>query len=258
MNWATVWSLQHFPLSSAPCRRTRRESLSNKDKQNSRESRRNKITKKTGTRTRAIHEQLYSKKAPKKQLGQKRARDADRHTRESSGTTDIDEQAFARYRHMLFLRPEPPKGSSMTSPTERVAPRQVGDRVGQPYAGCKPRTLSGLLALLMTWALRHWTAQQIEEAIYNRGVKVPLRESVVTEEDTPGADDILNAGEMEEAAKRRVAKTKSEARDQAQKHYRRESQRPTKNCSSCDGNNRIFRTPAHPRHLLPQPMHHRP
>ena len=29
---------------------------------------------------------------------------------------------------------------------------------------------------------------------------------------------------------------------QAQKHYRRESQRSTRNCSSCDVNNRIFRT----------------
>ena len=42
-----------------------------------------------------------------------------------------------------------------------------------PHAGCKPRSLSGLLALLMTWALPHWIEQQMEEAIYNRGVKVP-------------------------------------------------------------------------------------
>ena len=45
---------------------------------------------------------------------------------------------------------------------------------------------------------------------------MPLRESVVTEEDIVPADDILDADEaeaaMEEAVKRRVAKTKSEAR----------------------------------------------
>ena len=90
-----------------------------------------------------------------------------------------------------------------------------------PYAGCKPRSLSGLLALLMTWALSHWTEQLIEEVIHNRGVKVPLRESLVTEADLAAADDILDADEekaaMEEAVTRRVAKTKSEAREAKRK-----------------------------------------
>ena len=100
----------------------------------------------------------------------------------------------------------------------------------------------------MTWALPHWTEQQVEEAINNQGVKVPLRESVVPEEDIAAADDILDADEAET-----VKKTSGEDQDrglggQAQKHYRRESQRPTNNCSSCkgnnrcDGNNRIFST----------------
>ena len=77
---------------------------------------------------------------------------------------------------------------------------------------------------------------------------MPLRESVVPEEDIAAADDILDADEAET-----VKKTSGEDQDrglggQAQKHYRRESQRPTNNCSSCkgnnrcDGNNRIFRT----------------
>ena len=43
------------------------------------------------------------------------------------------------------------------------------------YAGCKPRGLSSLLVLLMTWVLPYWTEQHIEEVIYNRGVKVPHR-----------------------------------------------------------------------------------
>ena len=85
----------------------------------------------------------------------------------------------------------------------------------------KPRSLSGLLASFMTWALPHWTEQQMEEVIYNRGVKVPLRESLVTEEDIAAADDILDADEaeaaMEEAVIRRVAKTKSEAREAKRK-----------------------------------------
>ena len=86
-----------------------------------------------------------------------------------------------------------------------------------PYAGCKLRSLSTFVALLMTWALPRWTEQQIEEVIYNRGVKVPLREPLVTKEDIAAADDILDADEapaaMEEAVKRRVTKTKPEARE---------------------------------------------
>ena len=35
------------------------------------------------------------------------------------------------------------------------------------FAGSKPRSLTGLLALLMTWALPHWTEQQMEEVIHN-------------------------------------------------------------------------------------------
>ena len=50
---------------------------------------------------------------------------------------------------------------------------------------------------------------------------MPLCESVVTEEDIVAADDILDADEaeaaMEEAVKRRVAKTKSEAREDKRK-----------------------------------------
>ena len=90
-----------------------------------------------------------------------------------------------------------------------------------PFAGCKPRSLSGLLALLVAWALPHWTEQQIEEVIHNRGVKVPLRESLVTEADIAAADDILDADEaetaMEEAVTRRVARTMSEAREAKRK-----------------------------------------
>ena len=86
-----------------------------------------------------------------------------------------------------------------------------------PYAECKLRSLSGLLALLMTWAWPHWTEEQVEEAIYNRGVKVPLRESLVTGEDIAVADDILDADEaeavMEKVMKRRAAKSKLEARE---------------------------------------------
>ena len=90
-----------------------------------------------------------------------------------------------------------------------------------PYAGCEPRSLSGLLALLMTWALPHWTEQQIEEVIHNRGVKVHLHESLATEAVFAAADDIFDAdeaeGAMEEAVTRRVAKTKSEAREAKRK-----------------------------------------
>ena len=60
-----------------------------------------------------------------------------------------------------------------------------------------------------------------EEAISNRGVEVPVRESVVTEEEIAAADDIFNAdeaeGAMEEAVTGRVAKTKSEAREAKRK-----------------------------------------
>ena len=76
---------------------------------------------------------------------------------------------------------------------------------------------------------------------------MPHRGSVVTEEDIVVADDILDAGEEEAAMEEAVKKTSGEDQvrgsgGQAHKHYRRESQRPTKNCSSCGGSNRIFRT----------------
>ena len=65
----------------------------------------------------------------------------------------------------------------------------------------------------MTWALPHWTEQQTEEVIGHRGVKLPLRGSLVTEEDVAAADAILDADEaeaaMEEAMKGRAAKSKS-------------------------------------------------
>ena len=91
-----------------------------------------------------------------------------------------------------------------------------------PYAGCKPQSLSGLLALLMTWALPRWTEQQREEVNLQSRFKVSLRESLlVTEEDIAAADDIFDADEaeaaMEEAVIRRVAKTKSEAREAKRK-----------------------------------------
>ena len=104
-----------------------------------------------------------------------------------------------------------------------------------PYAGCKPRSLSGLLALLMTWALSHWTEQLIEEVIHNRGVIVPLRESLVTEADLAAADDILPMRRRPRWKRRSQDEWRrpSQRLGQAQEHDRRESQRPTENCSSC-------------------------
>ena len=64
---------------------------------------------------------------------------------------------------------------------ERGFPNRAAWRLGKlateldiSFAGCKPRSLSGLFASLMTKALPHWTEQQIEEVIYHRGVKVSL------------------------------------------------------------------------------------
>ena len=122
-----------------------------------------------------------------------------------------------------------------------------------PNAGCKPRSLSGLLALLTTWALE----------FDNRGIKVPHRESVVTEEDIAAAGDILDADEAEASMEEAEKKTGGEDQVrgsgvQAQKHYRRESQRPTKKLFFTRRQQQNLQDPAHPRHLLPQPMRHRP
>ena len=101
-----------------------------------------------------------------------------------------------------------------------------------PHAGCKSRSLS--LALLMTWALPHWTEQQIEEVIHNRCVEVPLRESLDTAADIAAADDILDADEAEAAMEEGGNKTSGEdqvtgSRGKAQKHDRRaKDNAPTK------------------------------
>ena len=90
--------------------------------------------------------------------------------------------------------------------------------------------------------LPHWTEQQMGEAINNRCVKVTLRESLITEEDIAAANDILDADQAKAAMEEAVKKTSGEDQvrgsgGQTQKHHRRKSQRPTKNCSSRTGNN---------------------
>ena len=69
---------------------------------------------------------------------------------------------------------------TMFSKLWSVAPRQVGDRVGHTLRGMQTAELLD-------------RAAEREEVIYNRGVQVPLRESLVTEEDIAAADDILDA-----------------------------------------------------------------
>ena len=117
------------------------------------------------------------------------------------------------------------------------------------FAGCKPRSLRGRIALPMTCALPHLTEQQVEEVIYNRGVTVHLRESLVIEEDIAAADDILDADEseaaMEEAMKGRAAKSKSEAREATCKVATVTEPSAAPKTSACDGSNISFRTRAH-------------